>query len=278
MAHLIRDDRARLHYQVRPGSRSAGTTFVFQHGMGGTLDQPLGYLPEHPGVDLVSMDARGHGDSSDLLGEGRCSFDAFADDVIALLDHLGQQRVILGGISMGSAVALNVALRYPDRVAALVLCRPAWVHHAQDELNRSTYRRIADLLDTHEPDRALQLLEQEPGYQQVRAASVAASGSLRHQVQRPRAAVNADLLRTLPASSPAPDRAAWAEIAVPTLVLAHTDDPLHPWDVAVQTSENIPGAQLVQVPSKDASPAGFQAQIAAAIGQFLTRLSEGGVA
>ena len=52
------------------------------------------------------------------------SFDTFADHVVALMDHLGIERCHLGGLSMGSAIALNIALRYPDRFKKLILLRP----------------------------------------------------------------------------------------------------------------------------------------------------------
>ena len=50
-----------------------------------------------------------------------------ADDLIGLLDHLGIEQAVIGGISLGAAVAVNVALRYPERVLGLVLSRPAWI-------------------------------------------------------------------------------------------------------------------------------------------------------
>ena len=42
-----------------------------------------------------------------------------------MIDMLHLQQIAVGGISMGAAVALNFALRYPQRVLGLVLVRPA---------------------------------------------------------------------------------------------------------------------------------------------------------
>jgi len=44
--------------------------------------------------------------------------DAFADDVAVLLDSLGIERAVVGGMSMGGYVLLNLLDRYPDRVAS----------------------------------------------------------------------------------------------------------------------------------------------------------------
>lgn len=68
----------------------------------------------------------------DLRGSGRSvharplSWDRLADDVAALLAHLGIERALVGGISMGSAVALRFALRHPERLAGLMLMSPLY--------------------------------------------------------------------------------------------------------------------------------------------------------
>jgi pimeloyl-ACP methyl ester carboxylesterase len=78
------------------------------------------------------MNARGHAPSNDI-DPAKATFDTFADDVIALADQLELARFVVGGISLGAATALNLAIRYPRRVTALVLCRPAWLDRPQAE-------------------------------------------------------------------------------------------------------------------------------------------------
>ena len=87
----------------------------------------------------------------------------------------------------------------------------------------------------------------------------------------PACGTNAELLRRFPTHSPAPDAVAWSAIAVPTLVIGHTDDPFHPWPIAETTAARISGAQLVQVPSKDREPRRFGEEINLAIRSFLDR-------
>jgi 3-oxoadipate enol-lactonase len=68
---------------------------------------------------IVTWDERGFGDT-DWDGAPFTYWDS-ADDCIGLLDHLGVDRAVVGGMSQGGFVALRVALTAPERVRALVL-------------------------------------------------------------------------------------------------------------------------------------------------------------
>ena len=68
---------------------------------------------------VITPDQRGFGRSP--LGEDAPSLGACADDVVALLDRLGLDQVVLGGLSMGGYVAMELLRRAPERVAALLL-------------------------------------------------------------------------------------------------------------------------------------------------------------
>lgn len=67
---------------------------------------------------LITPDLRGAGRSQDA---GPLSWEQLADDLAALLDHLGIERAVVGGMSQGGYAALRAALVYPHRVQALVL-------------------------------------------------------------------------------------------------------------------------------------------------------------
>ena len=104
-----------------------GLPFVFQHGIGGDVRQPSKVFSPPSGVRLLSFDARAHGSTVWSGDPYELSFDSFGDDLIGLLNHLGIARAVVGGISMGAGIALNAATRYPERIAGLVLARPAWL-------------------------------------------------------------------------------------------------------------------------------------------------------
>lgn len=72
---------------------------------------------------LVTPDLRGSGRS---IYADDLSWDRLADDMVALLEHLGLDRAVVGGTSMGSAVALKFALRYPHLLQGLILMSPLY--------------------------------------------------------------------------------------------------------------------------------------------------------
>jgi 3-oxoadipate enol-lactonase len=69
---------------------------------------------------VVLPDVRGYGRSI-CREPQRHTWSQYADDVIALMDHLGVPRAIVGGAGLGSTVALRTAVAHPDRVDAVIL-------------------------------------------------------------------------------------------------------------------------------------------------------------
>lgn len=67
---------------------------------------------------IYALDLPGHGKSE---GVGRQSIDEYADDVIAFMKELKLRAAVIVGHSMGSAVALTLALKYPKQVLGLGL-------------------------------------------------------------------------------------------------------------------------------------------------------------
>jgi 3-oxoadipate enol-lactonase len=104
--------------------RGEGPVIVFMHG--GLADHRaavarVGSLPAQWRV--ITPDMRGSGRS---IHSAELSWDVLADDVAALLDHLGVVRAVVGGVSAGSAVAVRFALRHPRRLLGAVLVSPAF--------------------------------------------------------------------------------------------------------------------------------------------------------
>lgn len=71
------------------------------------------------GWRAIAPDLRGYGDTTVVAGT--TTLDQFADDVIALLDHLQLERIVLGGLSMGGQIVMEFARRYAPRLRAIIL-------------------------------------------------------------------------------------------------------------------------------------------------------------
>lgn len=80
----------------------------------------------HAGRRVIAPDMRGHGASTKLYDPAAYHSAAMADDVRALLDHLGVGRADVMGYSMGARVTAFLALAHPERVRSVVLGGLGW--------------------------------------------------------------------------------------------------------------------------------------------------------
>jgi pimeloyl-ACP methyl ester carboxylesterase len=243
-----------------------GIPLVFQHGLGGDVNQPRTFVV--PGVRLVSFDARGHGGTIASLDPARLTFSSFADDLCSLLEHLTIHAAVIGGISMGAGVALNFALRFPDRTLGLILCRPAWLNERSPK-NLQAYPQIASLIEHEGVIKGRMLFEDYELFQQIRNESVDSAHSLLRQFERPGADQNFAVLDRMPKDVPNNDPADWKTIRVPTLILGNRQDPIHPIEYAQLFSSLIPSSTFHEVTSKSIDPAGHVNEVATAISLFL---------
>jgi pimeloyl-ACP methyl ester carboxylesterase len=104
-----------------------GTPVVFLHGLSDSwrsFEPVLAHLPSS--LRMLAVTMRGHGDAP--KPEEGYGVKQLAADVVAVLDRLGVERAIVAGHSMGSIVAIRLALDAPERVAGLVLmgARPSF--------------------------------------------------------------------------------------------------------------------------------------------------------
>jgi pimeloyl-ACP methyl ester carboxylesterase len=99
-----------------------GRPWLVFHGALATHAATRLYAGEIPGR-LITPDLRASGRSHYA---GELSWDLLADDAAALARHLGITRAVIGGFSFGAGVAVAVALRHPQLVAALALVHPAY--------------------------------------------------------------------------------------------------------------------------------------------------------
>ncbi len=73
----------------------------------------------HNKAEVLAIDCRGHGTSDKAAGP--YNLELFANDLADVLDHIGWDRSLVGGASLGGAVALQFAVKFPNRTSTLGL-------------------------------------------------------------------------------------------------------------------------------------------------------------
>lgn len=110
---------------VRSAGDEGSHPLVLLHGLTATAGANWMHLFEplaEQGWRVMAPDLRGHGRTR---AEDGISIEQMADDVAAMLDHYDIERAVVGGFSMGGAVAQTVWQRHPDRVEGLALLSTA---------------------------------------------------------------------------------------------------------------------------------------------------------
>lgn len=245
--------------------QGTGLPVLFLHGLGADSSQCLAPFGSMPGIDLICPDMPGHG----LSHGSDFSFARFADLTIGLLDALGIESAVLGGISMGAAIALRAALQAPERVKGLVLVRPAWIDRAALP-HLALVGRVGRWLATT-PAGAGEKLAADPQYLAVARGNGAAAQSISGLLTRPQAIVSADVLSAMVHDRPFNRLSALDALTCSALVLANDDDPLHPTAVAQDIFAALPVAHYHLVPSRYGDPAIHFAALQSAIAAFLSQ-------
>lgn len=246
--------------------RGRGRPVLFQHGLCGDARQPADVFP----LDLfecLTVECRGHG-ASEAGDPERIGIATFADDVAAVLDGQALGPVVVGGISMGAAIALRLAVVRPDLVKALVLARPAWTVDAAPP-NMEPNALVGRLLASFEPDDARARFEATATAGELAAHAPDNLVSLRSFFSREPLATTAALLTRISADGPGVAPGEVRAIRVPTLVIGHERDWVHPLATARQLVSFIPGATLSVIPPKADDLEGYRTGFRRSLAAFL---------
>ncbi|MGU7771684.1 alpha/beta fold hydrolase [Burkholderia sp. MR1-5-21] len=247
----------------------AGPAVVFQHGLGGDEAQVAEVFPASAPFRRLTLECRAHGRSDDCA-TSPYSLESFSDDVLAFADERGIDRFVVGGISMGAAIALRLAVKHPDRVSALVLARPAWLWDSSP-LNMRPFGEVAARIVAAGATNGLKAFERSGTASFLQDAAPDNLASLRKFFARPRPEVTAKLLASISSDGPGVTKEQVAAINVPTLVIAHGRDYVHPLEHGKVLAETIPGAEFVEITPKATDKARYVAEFSDALLQFLTK-------
>jgi pimeloyl-ACP methyl ester carboxylesterase len=257
------DDGCKISY-VDVGQ---GRPVLWQHGLGATQAQAAEVFPGSSRLRRITMECRGHGDS-ELGAPEALSLQQFTADAVKLLDHLGVSRVVVGGISLGAAIALRLAVCHADRVSAQIIARPAWFDERAPE-RLKIYLEVAGLLAQYGPEQGLERLQVSERYRLVLSESPDNAASLRGFFSR-EAVSTVALLSRIPAQGLGITRQQMSRLALPTLVIANEGDHVHSLATATAVADAIPGAILKGIPSKNAARDAYLEAFKAALDEFLS--------
>ncbi|MER5432379.1 alpha/beta hydrolase [Streptomyces sp. NPDC002588] len=213
----------------------SGEPLLLHHGAESHKGQH-GLLTPHlsPAIRAIAYDQRDVGDSDSAFRD--YTMDGLVEDCVGLMDALGLADAHLAGFSFGGAIALNVALRHPERVRSLVV-----------GATPRSFARPSPFVE-----RALTLTPEE-------RAVVMLDASISPRAQRDERLMGVvnDLLRgrvTAPGSRRAAaitthhlTRTQLASIAVPTLLVYGSDDPVVPPSEGRELRAALPAAELVEL-------------------------------
>lgn len=215
---------------------------LFAHGLAMSIPDTR---PFGSGVagSRVFVHLRGHGHSVAPPADDAeaWTYPALAADVESVADDEGATRAV--GVSLGAGVLLAAAVRAPGRFSRLVLAMPASLDQPRPPEAVAAAEQLADAIDAGDHTSIVRLLTalQPPA---VRGRADLRLWARRHADWLARSTVSR-ALRRLPREVPVTEPAALAGVDAPVLVLAQTDDPVHPLAVAEQVAGLLPRAELV---------------------------------
>jgi pimeloyl-ACP methyl ester carboxylesterase len=216
------------------------------------------------GNRVVLLDLLGHGRSDRPRNAAPHRMDLYVEQVLCLLDELGVDQVVLGGVSLGSNVSLLTAVRAPERVRGLVLEMPVLERAAP----AAALTFVPLLLQTHYARPVMRLVS--------RAASLLPRSGLgpfdsvinavASDPEEIAAVLNGILLGPV-----APTIDQRRAVSTPTLVLGHGIDLIHSFKDAERLTQQLRDARLIRTRTF-AELWVRPARLTAEIGEFLDRV------
>jgi pimeloyl-ACP methyl ester carboxylesterase len=234
--------RDRLEY-TEYGSGDSWVVLLHGQLMPRRMQQPLARALAAEGMHVVTLDLLGHGRSDRPADPLVYSMTAFAEQVVALLDHLGAPQAVVGGTSLGANVSLEVAALAPERVKGLIVEMPVL-----DNAVEAGILAFAPLLFAARflpfTVNAVRLVTRP-----IPRGIVPFWAGIVLDTLDQRADSTAAVVHGLFFGRIAPSSKQRKAITAPALVVGHPADPIHPAADAAMLAEELPNATFVKAKS-----------------------------
>jgi len=228
----------RLAYELY--GREDGTPVILVHGilLNTHCNRDMAAWLSAEGYRVVLLDLLGHGRSDKPLKAAEHRVDFYAEQVLGLMDHLGIERAVLGGLSLGAITVMTVACIAPHRVKALLLEMPV----AESGVPAAAIFLIPLMLTVHYAAPAWRLLarlmRRLPDTRSALLNSAIVSG--RQEPEVIRAILHGVLVGPI-----VPSLRRRAHIQQPTLIIGHAGDPMHALADARALRKQMPNAEVL---------------------------------
>jgi pimeloyl-ACP methyl ester carboxylesterase len=224
---------ANLYYSQHSERKTEYPPLVLIHGAGGTHLYWPAEIRRLSGFRVYAPDLPGHGKSS--ISDGQQTIGEYAQYLLRWLESIKLRRAVFVGHSMGSAIALALAIHHPEYVVGLVLIgggarlrvNPDLINYAADP---TTYQKVVDLIvaysfNPHAPPQLVELARKR--------LSETRQSVLYGDLQ---ACNRFDVMNYL------------NTIQQPTQVICGANDQMAPLRFSQYLASSIPGAQLSVIP------------------------------
>ena len=226
-------------------ARARSRPVILVHGLLLTkeMHRPLAEDLAARGNRVITVDLLGHGASDRPRDMWRYSMQFFAQQVVALMDHLEIEQAAVMGTSLGANTALEIAAAYPERLRGMVIEMPV----LDNALLWSALAFTPLLVALTFGERGMQFLAR--GARAIPRSLVPHYGNVMLDLIRQEPGPGGAVLQGLFFGRVAPHRTDRRTFQTPALVLGHRRDPVHPFSDAGMLAEELPNGRLIEADS-----------------------------
>ncbi len=238
----FRHDGRRLAYTAH-GEGDRVTVFTPGLLLSQKMQTPLARQLARRGNRVITLDPLGHGQSDRPDDMTLYSMPAFAEQTVALLDHLELDEAIVGGTSLGANITLEVAALAPKRLRGMIVEMP--VLDRAIPACAAAFTPLLLALTLGEP--AMRALAQAAGRVPRGHVPFLLELGLDSVSQSPKP--SAAVLQGILFGRTAPTHEERRHFDAPALVIGRPRDPIHPFSDAGTLADELPNGRLINANS-----------------------------
>lgn len=263
---MLKQFEASDHTKLSYYDSGQGRLVLFQHGFSMDHRQVIEIWPDLDKTRLICLDVRGHG-FTELASPDTLTIQHTVRDLLALFEHLGQTPTIVGGVSLGAAITMELTKHL--EIEQLIVCRPAFAPDG-DTSHFDVFRRLRDIMQSEPQHQWAESLEQQPEFQSLAETAPRNQETYRRLLEHPRLQELMIWMDALETEVMTITGSELGQLNCRTDIIGQEQDALHPAQLARSLSCQIPHARLHYVVSGGSSDDAYRASMQSTLTQILT--------